>query len=41
MSYTFTYDNAPLKKRNNLWWETSFTSAGNLTSLVYAVSLRL
>ena len=28
--------NAPLKKRNNLWWETSFTSAGNLTSLVYA-----
>ena len=36
MSYTFTYDNAPLKKRNNLWWETSFTSAGNLTSLVYA-----
>lgn len=36
MSYTFTYDNAPLNKRNSLWWETSFTSAGNLTSLVYA-----
>ena len=36
MSYTFTYDNAPLKKRHNLWWETSFTSAGNVTSLVYA-----
>lgn len=37
MSYTFTYDNAPLKKRNNLWWETSFTSAGNLTSVIYAM----
>ncbi|WP_455666500.1 translocation and assembly module lipoprotein TamL [Phocaeicola sp.] len=36
MSYTFTYDNILLKKRNNVWWETSFTSAGNATSLVYA-----
>lgn len=36
MSYTFTYDNIMLKKRNNVWWETSFTSAGNVTSLVYA-----
>lgn len=36
MSYTFTYDNAPLRKRHNLWWETSFTSAGNVTSLAYA-----
>lgn len=37
MSYTFTYDNALLKKRHNLWWETSFTSAGNVTSAVYAM----
>lgn len=36
MNYTFTYDNAPLRKRNSLWWETSFTSAGNITSLIYA-----
>lgn len=36
MSYTFTYDNARLKKRHQLWWETSFTSAGNVTSLLYA-----
>lgn len=36
MEYTFTYDNARLKKRHQLWWETSFTSAGNVTSLIYA-----
>lgn len=36
MSYTLTYDNAPMKRRHNLWWETSFTSAGNATSLIYA-----
>lgn len=36
MSYTFTYDNARLRPRHNLWWETSFTSAGNVTSLIYA-----
>jgi len=36
MNYTFTYDNASLKRRNNLWWETSVTSAGNATSLIYA-----
>ena len=36
MNYTFTYDNARLKPRNQLWWETSITSAGNVTSLLYA-----
>ena len=36
MNYTFTYDNARLKPRNQLWWETSVTSAGNVTSLLYA-----
>jgi len=37
MNYTFTYDNARLNPRNQLWWETSITSAGNVTSLLYAV----
>jgi hypothetical protein len=36
MNYTFTYDNARMKRRHQLWWETSVTSAGNVTSLVYA-----
>lgn len=37
MNYTFTYDNSRLNKPYNLWWETSITSAGNVTSLIYAV----
>ena len=36
MNYTFTYDNARMNKRNSVWWETSVTSAGNVTSLLYA-----
>ena len=36
MNYTFTYDNARLKKEYQLWWENSITSAGNVTSLLYA-----
>ena len=36
MSYTLTYDNARMRRRHQLWWETSFTSAGNVTSLIYA-----
>ena len=36
MNYTVTYDNARLKHRHQLWWETSLTSAGNVTSLIYA-----
>lgn len=38
MSYKYTYDNASLKKAHNkLWWETSITSAGNITSCIYRV----
>ena len=36
MEYTFTYDNARLKRRHQLWWQTSVTSAGNATSLIFA-----
>lgn len=36
ISYTITYDNSYLKKRNHIWWENSITSAGNITSLLYA-----
>lgn len=37
MSYTYTYDDGPITtKRNHLWWESSITSAGNLTSGIYA-----
>lgn len=38
MSYTYTYDDASITaKRNHLWWETSVTSAGNITSGIYAI----
>lgn len=36
MSYDITYDNTPLKKRHNLWWNSSITSSGNVTSLLFA-----
>lgn len=35
-SYTLTYDNSFRKHKNRLWWENSLTSAGNVTSLIYA-----
>lgn len=36
MNYTYTYDDASIKtKRNHFWWETSLTSAGNVTSAIY------
>lgn len=36
MNYTYTYDDAGVRgKRNHLWWESSFTSAGNVLSAVY------
>lgn len=39
MEYTYTYDNASIRKqRNRLWWQTTFTSSGNLTSLIYAAT---
>lgn len=38
MSYTYTYDDATItSRRNHIWWETSVTSAGNLTSAIYAI----
>lgn len=38
MSYTYTYDNTNIAtKRNHLWWESSITSAGNITSGIYAI----
>lgn len=35
MTYTLTYDNSWQKKRLQLWWENSLSSAGNITSLIY------
>ncbi|WP_321518407.1 BamA/TamA family outer membrane protein [uncultured Bacteroides sp.] len=36
MNYTYTYDDAMVRsKRNHIWWETSVTSAGNVTSGIY------
>lgn len=36
LTYTFTYDNSYRKLKNRTWWENSITSAGNVTSIVYA-----
>lgn len=35
-SYTLTFNNSFRKRKNRVWWENSLTSAGNITSLVYA-----
>jgi outer membrane protein assembly factor BamA len=36
MEYTYTYDNASKRRvRNPIWWQTTLTSAGNLTSCLY------
>ena len=35
MQYTYTYDNTNTYHRNKTWIETSFTSAGNITSLLF------
>ncbi|WP_370460001.1 BamA/TamA family outer membrane protein [Bacteroides sp. 519] len=38
MNYTYTYDDMSLRRRTNrFWWQTSFTSAGNVTSAVGAI----
>lgn len=38
MSYTYTYDDIRVRRRNNhFWWESSLTSAGNLTSGIYSL----
>lgn len=37
MEYTYTYDNSSVRGVHNpIWWQTTFTSAGNLTSCIYA-----
>lgn len=36
MEYTYTYDNSTLKGvKNPRWWQTTVTSGGNVTSLIY------
>lgn len=36
MEYTYTYDNSTLKGvRNPIYWQSTVTSAGNVTSLIY------
>lgn len=36
MGFTFNYDNESLNRRYRIWWEVEFTSAGNVTSCIYA-----
>lgn len=36
MEYTYTYDNASVRSVDHpIWWQSTVTSAGNLTSLIY------
>ena len=38
MSYTYTYDDGSVRRRrNHFWWQASLTSAGNITSGIYAL----
>lgn len=38
MEYTYTYDNSSLRGVTNpIWWQTTLTSAGNLTSCIYSI----
>lgn len=40
MEYTYTYDNLSQRKnrRSSHWWQTTLTSAGNLTSCIYRLA---
>lgn len=39
MSYTYTYDDQSVRRRKNRFWlQTSLTSAGNITSGIYALA---
>ena len=39
MSYTYTYDDATVtSKKHHLWWQTSFTQAGNVLGAVYMIA---
>lgn len=33
MEYTYTFDNEALRRCNPIWWQTTFTSAGNITGI--------
>lgn len=35
VTYTFTFDDSWKQKRVQWWWESSISSAGNITSLIY------
>ena len=38
MSYTYTFDDAAITtRRHHTWWSTTVTSAGNVTSAIYAL----
>lgn len=37
MRYAYTYNNAPLGRKNNTWFQFSVTESGNFTSAVYAL----
>lgn len=38
MNYTYTYDDLSVRRRTNrFWWQASLTSAGNVTSGIYAL----
>lgn len=38
MSYTYTYDDSQVRRRRNrFWWQSSLTSAGNITSGIYSL----
>ena len=38
MEYSYTYDNSSVRRvRNPIWWQSTFTSAGNLTSAIYRI----
>ena len=38
MKYTYTYDDQTVRRRTNrFWWQASLTSAGNITSGLYAL----
>lgn len=39
MSYTYTYDDSPIKeKKHHIWWQTSVTQSGNILSGIYALA---
>lgn len=39
MAYTYTFDDASISsRRHHTWWSTTVTSAGNLTSAIYALA---